>query len=197
MMLTRTRIANLKKLIAASRIQNTWRSYAIDKNARYERYVAKYNKVANGNITNEKHCIPSEKMKIDKKNVSFGYNLMAVNVMDSNEKLYYEPIETEDGSEKDMTLFTLTFASWLTHLGNKEDFFIGFPNKYVNSPGSKKWNEILDSLTDILDNGQIVRLWGHLGGTKTIYPLQKLKVKLFQKHWNIYKRPHLEPIIEI
>ena len=54
-------------------------------------------------------------------------------------------------------------------------------------PSSKKWNDYLEEMIEMLENGNSVILWANLGEYKIVYPRKKYIVKDFKKYWNIYE----------
>ena len=174
-------IRNLKKSMMATKIQKTWRMHQIDKDAQIERLDAKINKYENKGFTDEKNF--ANDVKKTMKRVYFENRSIVKHIDD----IYDEMTDMNDGAEKDINGFTRTMANWFTTLGKNEKFFDGYVNKYVDTPSSKKWNDYLEEMIEMLENGNSVTLWANLGEYKIVYPYKKYIVKDFKKYWNIYE----------
>ena len=174
-------IRNLKKSMMATKIQKTWRMHQIDKDAQIERLDAKINKYENKGFTDEKKF--TNDVKKTMKRVYFENRSIVKHIDD----IYNEMTDMNDGTEKDINGFTCTMAKWFATLGKNEKFFDGYVNKYVDMPSSKKWNDYLEEMIKMLENGNSVTLWANLGEYKIVYPYKKYIVKDFKKYWNIYE----------
>ena len=174
-------IRNLKKSMMATKIQKTWRMHQIDKDAQIERLDAKINKYENKRFTDEKKF--TNDVKKTMKRVYFENRSIVKHIDD----IYDEMTDMNDGTEKDINGFTRTMANWFATLGKNEKFFDGYVNKYVDMPSSKKWNDYLEEMIEMLENGNSVTLWANLGEYKIVYPYKKYIVKDFKKYWNIYE----------
>ena len=173
-------LVHLKKSMMATKIQKTWRMYQIDKCAEIERLDAKINKYENKGFTDEKKF--ANDVKKTMKRVYFENRSIVKHIND----IYDEMTDMSDGTEKDINGFTRTMAKWMSG-GTNQTFFDGYVKKYVDMPSSKKWNDYLEEMIEMLENGNSVTLWANLGEYKIVYPYKKYIVKDFKKYWNIYE----------
>ena len=178
-------IRNAKMTIMATRIQKSWRMYKIDKNAHFERLEARYNKLANPDLTDIKYCINEKDDKSDKsdKSVKFSHDIEG---MDGDMKDFVDITTLVDGTQRNKCIFTNAILLWYNSL-SKIDFFDGACKKYVDSGSSVYWDEWLTDIIERLDNGEKVILWGNLGGHKKLFPLSdKYKIVAFREAWTKY-----------
>jgi hypothetical protein len=186
-----TIIRNAKMTIMATRIQNTWRMYKIDKDAHFERLEARYNKLANPDLTHIKYCT-NEKIDIDDiddktdksdKSVKFSHDIEGI---DGDMKDFVDITTLVDGTQRNKSIFTNAILLWYNSL-SKIDFFDGACKKYVDSGSSVYWDEWLIDIIERLENGEKVIIWGNLGSHKKLYPLvDKHKIKAFHNAWTKY-----------
>ena len=173
-------LLHLKKSMMATKIQKTWRMHKIDKCALIERLDAKINKYENKGFTDEKNF--ANDVKKTMKRVYFENRSIVKHIDD----IYDEMTDMNDGTEKDINGFTRTMAKWMS-CGANQTFFDGYVKKYVDMPSSKKWNDYLEEMIEMFENGNSVILWANLGEYKIVYPRKKYIVKDFKKYWNIYE----------
>ena len=180
-----TILRNTKMTIMATRIQKSWKMYKIDKSAHFERLEARYNKLANPDLTNVKYCIndtDNVEFKSDKI-VKFSHDLLG---MDGDMKDFVDITTLVDGKQRNKSIFTNAILLWYNSL-SKIDFFNGACKKYVDSGSSVYWDEWLTDIVERLDNGEKVVIWGNLGGNKKLYPLiDKHKIIEFHDAWTKY-----------
>ena len=183
-----TILRNAKMTIMATRIQKTWRMYKIDKDAHFERLEARYNKLANPDLTDVKYCINEKDDfddKVDKsvKSIKFSHDIEG---MDGDMKDFVDITTLVDGTQRNKSIFTNAILLWYNSL-SKIDFFDGACKKYVDSGSSIYWDEWLTDIIELLENGEKVILWGNLGGNKKLYPLSdKRKIIAFRDAWTKY-----------
>lgn len=180
-----TILRNAKMTIMATRIQKTWRMYKIDKNAHFERLEARYNKLANPDLTDVKYCTNEKVDKTDKvdKSVKFSHDIEG---MDGDMKNFVDITTLVDGTQRNKSIFTNAIILWYNSL-SKIDFFDSACKKYVDSGSSIYWDEWLTDIIERLENGEKVIIWGDLGGNKKLYPLvDKHKIKAFHDAWTKY-----------
>ena len=183
-----TIIRNAKMTIMATRIQKTWRMYKIDKNAHFERLEARYNQLGNFDFTDVKYCT-NEKIDIDDKSdigdksVKFSHDLEGI---DGDMKDFVDITTLVDGTYRNSSIFTNAILLWYNAL-SKTDFFDGACKKYVDSGSSVYWDEWLIDIIERLKNGEMVIIWGNLGGNKKLYPLVDMhKIVSFRDAWTKY-----------
>lgn len=180
-----TILRNVKMTIMATRIQKSWRMYKIDKDAHFERLEARYNKLANPDLTHIKYCT-NEKDDIDDKtdkSVKFSHDLEG---MDGDMKDFVDITKLVDGTQRNSSIFTNAILLWYNSL-SKIDFFDGACKKYVDSGSSVYWDEWLTDIIERLENDEKVILWGNLGGHKKLFPLSdKYKIVAFHNAWTEY-----------
>lgn len=180
-----TILRNAKMTIMATRIQSTWRMYKIDKGAHFERLEAKYNQLANPDLTDVKYCTNEKDEKTDKsdKSVKFSHDLEG---MDGDMKDFVDITTLVDGTQRNSSIFTNAILLWYNSL-SKIDFFDGACKKYVDSGSSVYWDEWLTDIIERLKNGEKVILWGNLGSHKKLYPLVDMyKIVAFRDAWTEY-----------
>lgn len=169
----------------ATRIQNTWRMYKIDKDAHFERLEARYNKLSNFDFTDVKYCTNEKDEKTDKvdKSIKFSHDIEG---MDGDMKDFVDITTLVDGTQRNKNIFTNAILLWYNSL-SKIDFFDGACKKYVDSGSSVYWDEWLIDIIERLKNGEMVILWGNLGGYKKLYPLVDMnKIVAFRDAWTEY-----------
>lgn len=186
-----TILHNAKMTIMATRIQKSWRMYKIDKDAHFERLEARYNRLANHDLTDIKYCT-NEKVDIDDidaktdkvdKSVKFSHDIEG---MDGDMKDFVDITTLVDGTQRNSSIFTNAILLWYNSL-SKIDFFDGACKKYVDSGSSVYWDEWLIDIIERLKNGEKVILWGNLGEHKNLYPLvDKCKIVAFHDAWTKY-----------
>ena len=180
-----TILRNAKMTIMATRIQKSWRMYKIDKSAHFERLEARYNKLANPDLTDVKYCTNEKDDKSDKidKSVKFSHDIEG---MDGDMKDFVDITTLVDGTQRNSSIFTNAILLWYNSL-SKIDFFDGACKKYVDSGSSIYWDEWLIDIIERLDNGEKVIIWGNLGGHKKLFPLSdKHKIMAFRDAWTKY-----------
>ena len=159
--------------------------YKIDKDAHFERLEARYNKLANPDLTDVKYCLNEKVDKTDKtdKSVKFSHDLEG---MDGDMKDFVDITTLVDGTYRNSSIFTNAIILWYNSL-SKIDFFDGACKKYVDSGSSVYWDEWLIDIIERLKNGEMVIIWGNLGGNKKLYPLVDMyKIKAFYNAWTDY-----------
>lgn len=183
-----TILRNAKMTIMATRIQNTWRMYKIDKDAHFERLEARYNRLSNFDFTDIKYCTNEKDDKTDKtdkvdKSVKFSHDIEG---MDGDMKDFVDITTLVDGTQRNKNIFTNAILLWYNSL-SKIDFFDGACKKYVDSGSSVYWDEWLIDILERLKNSEMVVLWGNLGGYKKLYPLVDMnKIVAFRDAWTEY-----------
>jgi len=180
-----TIIRNAKMTIMTTRIQKSWRMYKIDKDAHFERLEARYNKLANPDLTHIKYCTNEKDEKNDKvdKSIKFSHDIEGI---DGDMKDFVDITTLVDGTQRNSSIFTNAIILWYNSLC-KIDFFDGACKKYVDSGSSVYWDEWLTDIIERLENGEKVILWGNLGGHKKLYPLSdKRKIVAFRDAWIKY-----------
>ena len=179
-----TILRNAKMTIMATRIQKTWRMYKIDKDAHFERLEARYNQLGNFDFTDVKYCT-NEKDDIDKvdKSVNFSHDLEGI---DGDMKDFVDITTLVDGTLRNSSIFTNVILLWYNAL-SKTDFFDGACKKYVDSGSSVYWDEWLTDIIERFKNGEMVIIWGNLGGNKKLFPLSDMhKIVSFHNAWTEY-----------
>ena len=172
----------------ATRIQKTWRMYKIDRDAHFERLEARYNKLANPDLTHIKYCMNDKVDKTNKldksvKSIKFSHDIEG---MDGDMKDFVDITTLVDGTQRNKSIFTNAIQLWYNSL-SKIDFFDGACKKYVDSGSSIYWDEWLTDIIERLENGEKVILWGNLGGNKKLFPLSdKYKIIAFRDAWTKY-----------
>ena len=196
---------SVKNSIAATRIQRTWRSFRVELYSGVERQEAKLNKLFNFMETRPTAEETKEFGEAERCSSSFfgkGRWLKgpppALKRIHFHEKEFAEfpsgirlPFQSvgEDAQEKSSCIFTLVVNSWINRGDipfGQESFFEGFAKKWVDSPSSKDWMGYLSTVIELLDNREVVRLWGDRGGTRKIYPNNKGQIVAFRKHFQLY-----------
>jgi hypothetical protein len=180
--------------ISASRIQNTWKSFLVERDARVEREEAILNQIINPLETKSENCSPEEPdpnrtsrqllrwMRVEKKVVIGDL----VSAKDHDDIIFAEPIEEFDGCEKSSANFTMIVATWLDHMGTNESFFGGAVKKWGDSPSSSNWSSYFTEILQLLKNGEVVILWGHTGGMKKLFPMNQGKITDLQNMWSLH-----------
>jgi len=176
-------LRNARNTISAARIQATWRSFQVEREASVERAEAKLNKIMNSDrelgltaSAPANICLP---LAPRVPRISFNMDELAQYSSGTRIRL---PAEKNDAMKKSSCLFTFVMNSWLNYSGNHETFFDGFAKKWVSDPSSEHWPNYLKTVIKLLEDREVVRLWGWTGGTVKIYPLKQAKVIEFQKH---------------
>ena len=162
--------------------------YKIDKDAHFERLEARYNKLSNFDFTDVKYC-SNEKVDIDDKtdkvvkSVKFSHDIEG---MDGDMKDFVDITTLVDGTQRNKCIFTNAILLWYNSL-SKINFFDGACKKYVDSGSSVYWDEWLIDIIERLKNGEMVLIWGNLGGSKKLYPLVDMhKIVSFRDAWTEY-----------
>ena len=177
-------LQKLRKEISALKIQSTWRSYLIMKNAREERELAKYNKILNHVYVHQNNCKNDECVKKNHKKVFISE---FQDVMDTDNTVSTEQVCYSDGKDKETSIFTYMVNSWLCFFGENETFFNNHVKEWVNTDSSLNWGDYIEQLIQILNDGEIATLWGKQGGYKKITPSEKKYIINLQNQWNLYK----------
>lgn len=180
-----TILRNAKMTIMATRIQKSWKMYKIDKDAHFERLEARYNRLSNFDFTDIKYCMNEKDDKGEKvdKSVKFSHDIEG---MDGDMKDFTDITTLVDGTQRNSSIFTNAILLWYNSL-SKIDFFDGACKKYVDSGSSIYWDEWLTNIIERLKNGEMVVIWGNLGGHKKLYPLVDMyKIKAFHNAWTEY-----------
>lgn len=162
--------------------------YKNNKDAHFERLEAKYNRLGNFDFTDVKYCT-NEKDDIDDKldksdkSVKFSHDLEGI---DGDMKDFVDITTLVDGTLRNSSIFTNAILLWYNAL-SKTDFFDGACKKYVDSGSSVYWDEWLTDIIERFKNGEMVIIWGNLGGNKKLFPLSDMhKIVSFHNAWTEY-----------
>jgi hypothetical protein len=181
------------KVVAATQIQKTWRSYVLDREAHLERAEAQLNKINNKDCSDENRY-NEDPRKIKKKTVVISDLSMACEgslreMKDMKHLIYAEEIELVDSNERSSYAFTVLTKMWKSWRGQGETFFTDKTvHKYLKIVGEDGMDEFMDLLINRCEDGFVTRLWGHTGGYMIVYPLNKGKYNDMREMW----KTHLE-----
>ena len=181
------------KVVAATQIQRTWRSYILDRDAHLERAEAQLNKVNNKECDDENRY-DEDPRKIKKKSVFISDLSMACEgtlseMKDKKHLIYAEEIELVDSNERSSYAFSVLAKMWKTWMRPGETFFADKTVlKYLKIVGEEDMDEFIDLLINRCEDGFVTRLWGHTGGYVLVYPLNKGKYNDMREMW----KTHLE-----
>ena len=179
------------RTVAATRIQNTWRSCKVEQMAEVERARAKMHKIENSfgiswkNKDSDKIVDLLEEMEVKKEGsvITFGKENQA---MMNNGSSYNEILDGEDGEDKGQTKFTRMVNSWFNYLGERRNFFNGTAKTFSEDPSSEDWMEYFNRVILLLENKVPVKLWADRGEFKNLYPKDKKKIIDLRDYWKLY-----------
>jgi hypothetical protein len=198
-------LTSTSEMIAANRIQATWRSFVVERDAAVERQEAKLNKLMNFADTRPTECSTTVPMcqeadgssrdffgrpvKFPRKRITFNGNEFAE--FQNGVRLHFPSVGV-DGDKKESCLFTSAMNAWTCGafqlpIPKQSSFFEGYAKKWNESSSAEEWDDYLKTTIKLLENGTVVRLWGDRGGFKKLYPNDKPMVVKFQKHLALYR----------
>ena len=179
------------KVVAAIRIQRTWRSYVLDRSAHLERAEAQLNKINNKECDDESRY-SEDPRKTKKKTVVISDLSLACEgslreMKNKKHLIYAEEIELVDSNERSSYAFTVLAKLWKTWMGPGETFFTNKTVlKYLKIVGEEDMEESMDLLINRCVDGYVTRLWGHTGGYLIVFPLNKAKYQDMRKMWQTH-----------
>jgi hypothetical protein len=180
------------KVVAAIRIQKTWRSYVLDRTAHLERAEAQLNKINNEVECGDEIRYDADPRKTKKKTVVISDLSLACQgtlreMKDNCHLIYAEEIELVDSNERSSYAFTVLAKMWKTWRGPGETFFTNKTVlKYLKIVGEEDMEEFMDLLINRCVDGYATRLWGHTGGYLVVYPLNKAKYQDMRMMWQTH-----------
>jgi hypothetical protein len=192
-----TTLKSVSEMVSANRIQATWRSFVVERDAAVERQEAKLNKLTNFMETrpdDNQEPLCSERsscaffgrqVKFPQKRITFNENEFAE--FQNGMRVHFPSVGV-DGTKKGSCVFTLALNAWISRTDGVWDSYCeGYAKKWIETSSAEEWDTYLQTVISLLENGEVVRLWGSQGGHVRIYPLNKNIVIRFQKHLALYR----------
>jgi hypothetical protein len=189
-----SRQRKMRELIATIRIQKTWRSFLVDRDARVERAEAILNQIMNPIETRENRDMPDD-ISYSRKSVSIG----EASEVKTDDNVIFAEVIAEDEMKEAHWSFNQTINMWFEFLEThgsemkfngftRETFFDEIRKKsWFTCSSSSHWPELFEDLLKLLEDGPVV-LWGHAMNQRfrKVFPLDRGGIEDLMKLWKLH-----------